>query len=44
MRYAGHVALMGWMRNAYKILIKKSEGKRPLGRNRCKTGIILKWF
>jgi len=24
------------MRNAYKILIKKSEGKRPLGRFRCR--------
>jgi hypothetical protein len=21
---------MGWMRNAYKILVRKSEGKRPL--------------
>jgi len=20
---------MGWMRNAYKILVRKSEGKRP---------------
>jgi hypothetical protein len=28
-RLAGHIALMGDMRNAYKILIVKSEGKRP---------------
>jgi hypothetical protein len=25
---------MGKMRNAYNILIEKSEGKRPLGRRR----------
>jgi hypothetical protein len=24
------------MRNAYKILVGKSKGKRPLGRPRCK--------
>jgi hypothetical protein len=28
MRWAGHVARMGEMRNAYKILVGKSEGKR----------------
>jgi hypothetical protein len=27
---------MGEMRNAYKILIRKPEGKRPLGRPRCR--------
>jgi len=27
-----HVARMGEMRNAYKILVGKLEGKRPLGR------------
>jgi hypothetical protein len=27
---AGHVAHMGEMRNAYKILVGKSEGKIPL--------------
>jgi hypothetical protein len=27
---AGHVARMGDMRNAYKLLVGKPEGKRPL--------------
>jgi hypothetical protein len=30
----GHVARMGETRSAYKILVGKSEGKRPLGRLR----------
>jgi hypothetical protein len=34
MKWAGHVALMGEMRNAYKILVRKPEGKRPYGRPR----------
>jgi len=34
MRWAGHVARMGEMRNAYKIFVGKLEGKRPLGRPR----------
>jgi hypothetical protein len=33
MRWAGHVARMGKM-NAYKILMRKPEGKRQLGRPR----------
>jgi hypothetical protein len=32
MRWAGHVARMGEMRNAYKMLVGKSEGNRSLGR------------
>jgi hypothetical protein len=32
MRWAGHVALLGKKRNAYRILVGKPEGKRPLGR------------
>jgi hypothetical protein len=32
MRWAGYVACMGEMRNAYEILVGKPEGKRPLGR------------
>jgi hypothetical protein len=34
MRWAGHVALMGEKRNAYRILVGKPEGKRPVGRPR----------
>jgi hypothetical protein len=33
-RWAGHVARMGEKRNAYRILVGKPEGKRPLGRPR----------
>jgi len=32
MRWVRHVAQMGIMRNAYSILVRKSEVKRPLGR------------
>jgi hypothetical protein len=32
MRCAGLVARMGETRNAYRILVGKPEGKRPLGR------------
>jgi hypothetical protein len=34
MRWAGHVARMGATKNAYRILVGKPEGKRPLGRPR----------
>jgi hypothetical protein len=30
MRWAGHVARMGEERKAYKVLMGKPEGKRPL--------------
>jgi hypothetical protein len=33
-RWAGHVACMGEVRNSYNILVEKSEKKRPLGRPR----------
>jgi hypothetical protein len=36
MRYPGHAARMGEKRNAYRILVGKLEGKRPLGRPRRK--------
>jgi hypothetical protein len=32
LRWAGHVARKGKERNAYRILVGKPEGKRPLGR------------
>jgi hypothetical protein len=34
MRWAGHVARMGEKSNAYRLLVGKPEGKRPLGRPR----------
>jgi hypothetical protein len=36
MKWAGHVARMGETRNAYRLLVGKPEGKRPLGRPRCR--------
>jgi hypothetical protein len=36
--WAGHVARMGKRRNAYRILVGKPEGRRPLGRPRCRCG------
>jgi hypothetical protein len=36
MRWAGHVALMGEVRGAYNILVGRPEGRRPLGRPRCR--------
>jgi hypothetical protein len=41
MRLAGHVALMEEKRNAYRILVGKPEGKRPLGRptRRCEDNV-----
>jgi hypothetical protein len=36
MRWAGHVARMGAKRNAYRLLMGKPEGKRPLGRQSCR--------
>ena len=34
MRWAGHVARMGERRGVYRVLVGKSEGKRPFGRPR----------
>jgi hypothetical protein len=31
MKWAGHVARMGGKTNAYRLLVGKSEGRRPLG-------------
>ena len=36
MRWAGHVARMGEGRWAHRVLVGKPEGKRPLGRPRCR--------
>jgi hypothetical protein len=34
MRWAGYLAPMGENRNAYRLLVGKPEGLRPLGRSR----------
>jgi hypothetical protein len=41
MRWAGHVARMGENRGAYRILVGRPEGRRPLGRprRRCEDNI-----
>jgi len=36
MTWAGHVAHMGQGRGVYRVLVGKPEGKRPLGRPRCR--------
>jgi len=36
MRWAGHVERMGEERGVYGLLVGKPEGKRPLGRPRCR--------
>jgi len=34
MRWAGHVGRMGERRGVYRVLVRKSEGKTPIGRPR----------
>jgi hypothetical protein len=36
MRWTGNVACMGENRRAYRILVGRPEGRRPLGRPRCR--------
>jgi hypothetical protein len=36
MRWVGHVARMGEMRGAYRVLVRKPEGKRPLVKPKCR--------
>ena len=36
MRWAEYVACMGQGRGVYRVLVGKPEGKRPLGRPRCR--------
>jgi hypothetical protein len=42
MRWAGHVAFMGTMRNAYKFFVGKPEGKRQLGKPRRRWEVYVK--
>jgi hypothetical protein len=44
MRWAGHVARMREGRVVYRVLVRKPEGKRPLGRRRRRWGIIVRWI
>jgi hypothetical protein len=37
-RWTGHVARKVEKRNVYMNLVGKPEGKRPLGRTRCRWG------
>jgi hypothetical protein len=41
-RWAGHVGRMGEKRNADRILVRKPERKRPLGRPRRKWEVNVK--
>jgi len=36
MRWVGHVACIGERRSAYRVLVGKPEGERPLGRPRLR--------
>jgi hypothetical protein len=36
MRWAGYLARMGEGRGVYRVLVGKPEGKRPLGRPKCR--------
>jgi hypothetical protein len=36
MRWAGHVAGVGEVKGVYRILVGRPEGRRPLGRPRCR--------
>jgi hypothetical protein len=41
---ARHVASTGEKRNAYRSLMGKPEGKRPLGRSRCRWNDNIKMY
>jgi hypothetical protein len=43
MRLAGHVARTGEGRNVYRVLVGKSEGKRPRGRPTRRWEVGIKW-
>jgi len=40
----GHVARMGDKRGRYRVLVGKTEGKRPLGRPSVGGSLILRWI
>jgi hypothetical protein len=44
MRWTGHVAHMGEGRGAYRILVGRPEGRRPLGRPSCRWEDNIKMY
>ena len=44
MRWAAHIACMGKKRGAYRNLVGKLEGKRPLGRPKHRLKDKMKWI
>jgi superfamily I DNA and/or RNA helicase len=44
MRQAGHVALMGEKRGAYRVLVEKTEGKNHLEELGINGRIIFRWI
>jgi hypothetical protein len=44
MRWARRVAHMGEERGVHRVLVGKPEGKRPMGRPRCRWKVILRWI
>ena len=43
LKWAGHVAKMEEFKSAFKIVISKPAGKKPLGRPRRRWRTILEW-
>jgi hypothetical protein len=44
MGWAGHAERMGEVRGTYNILVGKPEGRRQLGRPRCRWEVIFRWI
>jgi hypothetical protein len=44
MRWAGHVARIGNRRGVFRVLMVKSEGKRPLGKSRLRWKDNIKMY
>jgi hypothetical protein len=44
MRWAGYVARIGEGRGIYRVLVRRPDGKRPLGRSRRRGWITLRWI
>jgi hypothetical protein len=44
MRWAGHVAHMGERSGGCRVLVRKPEGKRPIGRAGIDKKTTMKWI